>query len=106
MVPELTVHQLAERLRGPNPPQLIDVREQIEWHFCRLPGAQLRPMSQIMDWLGELDKSAEYVVLCHHGMRSLQVAAHLKSQGFEKVLNLQGGIDAWSLMVDPSVPRY
>lgn len=106
MVPELSAKQLAEKLKAENPPQLIDVREPREWQMARIPGAQLKPMSQFQDWFGELDKSAEYVFQCHSGMRSMQVAAYLKAQGFQNVFNLRGGIEAWSLEVDPTVPRY
>lgn len=106
MVPEISVRELDARLRGPTPPLLIDVREPHEWAFCRITGAQLKPMSQIMSWLGALDPSAEIVFQCHSGVRSLQVAQYLQSQGFQHVYNLRGGIDAWSLEVDPSVPRY
>lgn len=106
MVPEISARELDARLRGPTPPLLIDVREPHEWAFCRIAGAQLKPMSQIMSWLGALDPQAEMVFQCHSGVRSLQVAQYLQSQGFQHVYNLRGGIDAWSLEVDPSVPRY
>ena len=56
--------------------------------------------------MGELDRNAEIFVLCHHGMRSAHVADYLAEQGFTRVGNVTGGIDAWALMVDPSVPRY
>jgi rhodanese-related sulfurtransferase len=56
--------------------------------------------------LAELDPSQPLACLCHHGMRSLQVANYLAQNGFAHVVNLQGGIDAWSHEVDPSVPRY
>jgi len=78
----------------------------MEWHIARLPGAVLKPMSQAETWLDELEKTAEYVFYCHTGMRSLRVAAYLQAQGFQKVINLRGGIEAWSLEVDPTVPRY
>lgn len=106
MVPEITVRELAERLRQPNPPLVVDVREPAEWQICRLPGAVLKPMSRILDWLGELDKAAEIVVQCHTGVRSWQVARYLQAQGFQRVYNLRGGIEAWSVEVDPSVPHY
>lgn len=106
MIPEITARGLADRLRGPNPPRLIDVREPNEWQLCRIPGAELRPMSQILDWLAELDPAAETVLQCHTGVRSWQVAHYLQALGFTNVINLRGGIEAWSLEVDPSVPRY
>jgi rhodanese-related sulfurtransferase len=106
MVPEISAKQLAEKLKNENPPQLIDVREPMEWHLAHITGAQLKPMSQFQDWFGELDKTAEYVFQCHTGYRSMQVAAYLKAQGFQNVFNLRGGITAWSVEVDPTVPRY
>lgn len=106
MVPEITARDLSARLKGPNPPLLVDVREQNEWRVCRIPGAELRPMSQIQSWITDLDPAAELVLHCHSGVRSYQVAAYLKGLGFKDVKNLRGGIDAWSRDVDPSVPRY
>ena len=106
MIPELSARQLAERLAHPNPPLLVDVREPHEWAYCRIPGAQLKPMGQIMIWMRELDPAAEIVLQCHTGVRSYQVAAYLQAHGFKNVYNLRGGIDAWSLEVDPGVPRY
>jgi rhodanese-related sulfurtransferase len=106
MVPEISARALAERLRDPNPPLLIDVREPPEWQICRIPGAVLKPMSRIMEWMGDLDKSAEIVFQCHTGVRSWQVANYLQTNGFQRVFNLREGIDAWSVEVDPGVPRY
>ncbi len=106
MIPEISARELAARLAGENPPLLIDVREPNEWAICRIPGAQLKPLSQYQSWLSELDPQAEIVFQCHSGMRSYQIAAFLKAQGFRNVINLRGGIDAWSQEVDPTVPRY
>ena len=64
------------------------------------------PMSQIHTRVEELDKHVPIAVLCHSGIRSAQVAAWLRQLGFERVANITGGIDAWSVTVDPSVPRY
>ena len=63
-------------------------------------------MRQIPERFGELNRGALTVVYCHHGPRSSQVVMYLRQQGFERVTNLGGGIDAWSLRIDPSVPRY
>ncbi len=106
MVPELTPRQLAEKLKSENPPLLIDVREPFEYQIARLPGAQLKPMGETLEWMKELDPEAEIVFHCHTGMRSMQVATYLKTQGFKNVYNLRGGIDTWSVDVDPGVPRY
>lgn len=92
------------------PTVLLDVREpwEIEVAALHLEGTASRriPMSQIPDRLAELDPSQSIVCICHHGVRSRQVVAFLERQGFESVYNLAGGIDAWSALVDPSVPRY
>jgi rhodanese-related sulfurtransferase len=87
-------------------PVLIDVREVWEFETARIEGAENIPMASIPTSLEELSKAAATVVVCHHGMRSMQVANYLASQGFTKVFNLEGGIDAWSREVDPSVTRY
>lgn len=87
-------------------PLLLDVREPWEFEHCRIEGALNIPMNQIPQQLDTLDSARETVVICHHGMRSLQVAQFLSRQGFADVINLSGGIDAWSLEVDPAVPRY
>jgi len=91
-------------------PLLLDVREPWEAALARIEclgvPSQLIPMNQVPDRLQELDPLQSIVCYCHHGMRSLQVVAFLQRQGFKSVYNLAGGIDAWSLQADPSVPRY
>ncbi len=103
---EMNVKQLAERIQNNTAPTLIDVREPDEFEFARLPGAVLKPLGGIYQWAQELDKAQEYVVYCHTGARSWQAAYMLERMGIKKVFNLSGGIDAWSLHVDASVPRY
>jgi rhodanese-related sulfurtransferase len=92
------------------PPLLLDVREPWEAQIAsiRIAGVPqlLLPMGQLAERLDELDPRQPVVCYCHHGMRSLQVVAFLLRQGFETVYNLAGGIEAWSLQVDPAVPRY
>ncbi len=91
-------------------PLLLDVRE--DWEVAlaaiRPPGATLRHirMGEIPQRLAELPAGRPIVCLCHHGVRSQQVAAFLERRGFEQVFNLSGGIDAWACQVDPSVARY
>ncbi|MEO6031357.1 MAG: rhodanese-like domain-containing protein, partial [Burkholderiaceae bacterium] len=74
----------------------------------RIDGAQTlhMPMNEVPQRLDELDATQPVVCICHHGVRSAQVAAFLERQGFEATYNLVGGIDAWSMQVDPGVPRY
>jgi rhodanese-related sulfurtransferase len=87
-------------------PVLVDVREPWEWQTARIEGAQHIPMREIPARAGELDKRRDVVAVCHHGGRSQQVAMFLEKNGFSKVHNLQGGVDAWSRTVDPAVPTY
>ncbi|MEW6268292.1 MAG: rhodanese-like domain-containing protein [Thermodesulfobacteriota bacterium] len=103
---ELSVRDLKARLDAGDVPVVLDVREPEEVALARLPGALHIPMQDVPARLGELDREQEIVVVCHHGMRSAHVAGFLEQQGFPRVRNLAGGIDAWSLFVDPSVPRY
>lgn len=85
---------------------ILDVREPVEIAIAPFPGATHIPMGDIPSRLTELDPDRETIVVCHHGIRSAQVAMYLKRMGFECVLNLAGGIDAWSDNADPSTPRY
>jgi len=85
---------------------ILDVREPFEIALALFPGATHIPMGDIPSRLTELDPDRETVVVCHHGVRSAQVAMYLAQNGFERVLNLAGGIDAWSEDADPSTPRY
>ena len=85
---------------------LIDVREDWEFELCSIENAQLMPMSAIAETYSQLDKNAHLAIYCHHGVRSLRVIHFLQSQGYENLINLQGGIDAWSSMIDDSVAKY
>ena len=90
--------------------QLIDVREPEEVEIASLPGFLLYPLSQSQSWTQilptQLDREKETYVLCHHGMRSAQMCQWLSAQGFTQVHNIQGGIEAYAIAVDRSVPRY
>ncbi len=88
------------------PPFLLDVREQWEYDVAHLPDSVLIPVSEITARLGELDPQRETVVICHHGIRSMKIAQLLKQAGFERVINLRGGLDAWAKEVDPAMPTY
>lgn len=102
----MTPRELAQRLQQAPAPVVLDVREPWEVELASLPGALCIPMGEIPARLHDLEPEAEIVVVCHHGMRSAQVAAFLARQGFHRLHNLDGGIDAWSREVDPEVPRY
>jgi rhodanese-related sulfurtransferase len=88
---------------------LIDVREPEEYEVCRIEGAELIPMGTVAENLQRLERLSDekpLVVFCHHGVRSLHVAEWLRRHGIENAQSMQGGIDAWSRVVDPGVARY
>ena len=86
---------------------ILDVREPWEAQLARLEGSVLAPMSTLgTGVMGDLPDDRDIVVLCHHGVRSAIVTRWLEQNGLERVFNLSGGIDEWSLTVDPSLPRY
>ena len=87
-------------------PVLLDVREPWEYEKARIEGAILIPMREVPARMSQIDEERDVVAICHHGGRSLQVAMFLEKNGFTKVHNLQGGVDAWSRTVDPAVPLY
>lgn len=87
-------------------PLLLDVREPWEYQHCHLENSMLMPVRSIPARLPELERAAPTVVLCHHGIRSLQVAHFLVHHGFTEVYNLAGGVDAWARTVDPAMPVY
>ncbi|MDP5238390.1 rhodanese-like domain-containing protein [Uliginosibacterium sp. 31-16] len=87
-------------------PLLLDVREPWEHEFCALEGAVLVPLAYVPAQSATLDREREIVCICHHGVRSQRAAAYLAQQGFEKVYNLSGGVDAWARQIDPSMPTY
>ena len=87
-------------------PLLLDVRENWEVETCAIDGSVQIAMNTIPARIEELDEEAEIVCICHHGARSLQVAAFLERHGFSKISNLTGGIHAWALQVDTAMPKY
>ena len=108
----LSASDLKIRLDAGEPLQLVDVREAMELDLARLDAPVVHlPLSESERWMGQLsaliDRDRPVVVLCHAGIRSWQFACWLmEAQGFERVWNLHGGIDAWSVEADPAVPRY
>jgi rhodanese-related sulfurtransferase len=108
--PEITPQafsQLRSAAASTDAPLLLDVREPWEFQTANLPDSLLMPMGDVTSRAhAELDPDAHIVVVCHHGQRSLSVAMWLRGQGFERAQSLAGGIDAWSRVIDPSVPRY
>ncbi len=106
VTPDMAPRELAERLRGPRPPTVIDVREPWEHRVAHIPGSRLVPLRSLPAALSTFDPGEEYVLLCHHGVRSLEGVHLLRGRGLTRVAHLAGGIDAWSREVDGEVPRY
>src|SRR5262245_196395 len=107
-VRQITVRELADKLRAGEAVHLVDVRQPWEHETAALPESQLIPVNELSNRSDEIRPTAGslVVVYCHHGIRSLSAAAILQQLGFPDVASLAGGIDAWSMHVDPSVPRY
>lgn len=103
---EITPRDVKARLDAGERITLIDVREAWEVRRSQLKGAIHIPMNDIPDSLDRIPKEGMVVFVCHHGGRSMQVAQWLAFQGFQNLYNLAGGIERWSMEVDPSVPRY
>ena len=102
----LTVHELKAKLDAGEPLQLIDVREPDEHEIARIDSARLIPLAQLEQRRAEITADSPVVLFCHSGVRSAYAAELLRAAGLGQVLNLEGGIDAWSREIDPSVPRY
>jgi len=111
---ELTAPAVADRLRAGDPITLLDVREPAERAFAAIPapsssGDLFIPMGEAPSRIDEIREAlarGPVIVYCHHGVRSMMVAQWLAAQGLDGAINLAGGIDAWSVEVDPTVPRY
>jgi adenylyltransferase/sulfurtransferase len=105
--PEITAEELREEMQKKGSDLVvIDVREPHEWEIAHIEGAQLIPLAQLPERLGELDGHADIVAHCHHGVRSMKAQAILKGAGFSRVRSLAGGIDAWADRIEVGMPRY
>ncbi|MBK8452499.1 MAG: sulfurtransferase [Thiofilum sp.] len=100
-----TPQQLAAALKTNTAWQLLDVREAWEYDIAHIENSILIPLGQLMGRLDELEVNQPYVVICHHGVRSMHACYVLERSGFE-VINLMGGIDQWAKTIDPSMPLY
>jgi rhodanese-related sulfurtransferase len=104
---EISVEAVKQKLDQGESFLLLDVREPWEFETARIEGAKLMPMGDVPSRAHqELDPDDAIVVVCHHGVRSMNVTAWLRQQGFEKAQSMRGGIDAWSRQIDPIVPVY
>ena len=105
-VPAMSVQELKRKIDAREEFALIDVREEFEYDIARIDGAKLIPLGEIASRTDELQPERLTVVHCHSGRRSAEAVRQLRQRGFANVYNLEGGIDAWSEVIDPSVPRY
>lgn len=105
---EIDVHGVQALRNGATPFLLLDCREPDEHAIARIEGALLIPMRSVPERMAELEphRAARIVVHCHHGVRSLRVTRFLRERGFAEAQSMTGGIEAWSLEIDPGIPRY
>ena len=87
-------------------PVILDVREKWEYDICHIENSVHIPMGKITEKKDELNQNDMVIVVCHHGVRSRMVAKYLDANGFTNIINLSGGVDAWSNEVDPSMTKY
>jgi adenylyltransferase/sulfurtransferase len=106
VVPQISPAELQRRLAGPEPPCVLDVRQDWEWAIAHLEGSLHIPLNEIPIRLKELDASREIIALCKAGGRSQRAAEFLLTHGYSRVANLSGGIDAWAREVDPGMGTY
>lgn len=105
---EVLPEELVALREAAHPPRVIDCREEMEWHICRIEGAELLPMSSLAEQAAQklLDKDQHLIIYCHHGMRSMHVVHWLREKGWENAQSLHGGIELWAEMVEPDMRRY
>jgi adenylyltransferase/sulfurtransferase len=105
-IPTMSTHELKQKMDARELFELIDVREAFEYEIARIDGAKLIPLGEIAERVSELQRERPIVVHCHSGRRSAEAVRLLQQRGFANVYNLEGGIDAWSDQIDPTVPKY
>ena len=103
---QISAKEVNERVARGDKLVLVDVRERWEYDLSKIPGAKLIPLGTLPANLNTLLDADEVICYCHHGMRSLDAAVWLRQQGVESAKSMVGGIERWSLEVDPQVPRY
>ena len=105
-LPEISPHELKQRLDENEEILLLDVREQNEYDIVHLEGAKLIPINTLPHKIDSLPTDQEIVVYCHHGQRSFYATAFLHQNGYTEAKNLTGGIDQWAIEIDPTMKRY
>ncbi len=106
MIEDISPAELVRRQNAGELWQLLDVREAWEIQTASVAGSINISMQEVPQRMAELDRTLPLAVMCHSGGRSARVASYLSAAGFAKIANIAGGIDAWSLTVDTSIPRY
>jgi len=103
---EIQPQEVKQRLERGETFLLVDVRNDWEHEICRIEGAELMPLSDLATHLPKFEAAEDVVLYCHHGRRSLDAVAWLRGQGVSQARSMAGGIERWSLEIDPNVPRY
>jgi rhodanese-related sulfurtransferase len=106
LIQRLNSEKVKEILEVDENIRLIDVREEWEYQKAKIENSELMPLSSFNTNLNNLSKDDNLIIYCHHGVRSLRVCNYLEKLGFKNLINLEGGIDAWSKEVDDSIPIY
>jgi rhodanese-related sulfurtransferase len=102
---QVSVEEAKALLESDTPPLLVDCRQAWEHELCHLTGDVLLPLDEVVERAHELERGRPVLVYCHAGVRSINAAVLLEREGFE-TMSMRGGIEAWSLRIDPTVPRY
>ena len=102
----ISAKELNELLNSAEKIQIVDVREHFEWDICHIEGGLNIPMDLIVESLDKISKDITTVVMCHHGVRSMNVIQYLESKGYKNLINLEGGIHAWATKIDSNMATY
>ena len=102
----ISAKELNELINSTEKIQIVDVREHFEWEICHIEGALNIPMNLIVESIDKISKDITTVIMCHHGVRSMNVIQYLESKGCKNLINLEGGIHAWATDVDKSMSTY
>lgn len=105
-IKNISVQDLSGIIKSNKGIHIIDVRETFEWDICRIEGTTNIPMSELIECIEKIPQQEKTVIMCHHGVRSLNVIHYLETKGFHRLINLEGGIDAWAIEIDKSMNRY
>jgi len=102
----ISAKDFAEMINSGQEIQIVDVREYFEWDICHIEGALNIPMNLIDECMDEISKDVNTIVMCHHGVRSMNVIHYLEVKGYNKLINLEGGIHAWATEIDENMATY